>query len=107
VHLGKTHDTRGFDVRLGKKHTAKFSQKTMFHLLEGWEWTQYFTVRGGENARQTSYLPCGRTANSLFAVRFFFVMRPIKNARQTSFLPCARNKTHGKGFDAWQTRVFR
>jgi hypothetical protein len=40
------------------------------------------TVRGGENARQTRYLPCffRRTAKCLFAVRFFFVMRPIKNA---------------------------
>jgi hypothetical protein len=39
-------------------------------------------------------------------VRFFFAVRYIKNARQTSSLPCARNKTHGKDFDARQTRVF-
>jgi hypothetical protein len=42
----------------------------------------------------------------LFGMRFFFAVRYIKNARQTSSLPCARNKTHGKDFDARQTRVF-
>jgi hypothetical protein len=48
----------------------------------------------------------GRTAKSLFSVRFFIAVYPTKNARQISSLPCARQKTHGKGFDARQTRVF-
>jgi hypothetical protein len=68
-----------------------------------------FAVRYNKNARQTRSLPCvfsRRTANNLFGVRFFFAVRYIKNARQTSSLPCARNKTHGKDFDARQTRVF-
>jgi hypothetical protein len=38
----------------------------------------------------------GRTAKSLFAVRFLSGARQRKNARQTSSLPCARQKTHGK-----------
>jgi hypothetical protein len=70
---------------------------------------KYFAVRYNKNARQTTCLPCvfpRRTANNLFGVRFFFAVRYIKNARQTSSLPCARNKTHGKDFDARQTRVF-
>jgi hypothetical protein len=67
---------------------------------------KYFVVRYNKNARQTRSLPCRRTANNLFGVRFFFVVRYIKNARQTSSLLCARNKTHGKDFDARQTRVF-
>jgi hypothetical protein len=66
-------------------------------------------VRHEENARQTKSLPCvffERTAKSLFVVRFFFAVRFIKNARQISSLPCARKKTHGKDFDARQTRIF-
>jgi hypothetical protein len=46
-----------------------------------------------------------RTANNFFAERFFTV-RYGKDARQRSPLSCARKITHGKDFQAWQTRVF-
>jgi hypothetical protein len=38
----------------------------------------------------------GRTAKSLFAVRFLYSARQRKNARQTSYLPCAWRKRTAK-----------
>jgi hypothetical protein len=67
--------------------------------------TKYFVVGRGENARQTRSLSCvffKRTANSLFAVRFFFAMRPVKTdgkqplCRASEIKRTTKILTHGK-----------
>jgi hypothetical protein len=53
----------------------------------------FFTQRENRVCRAFYF---GRTAKSLFAVRFLYIARQRKNTHQTSCLPCASGKRTAK-----------